>query len=167
MLSLNVVTIVCVIINLLVLYALFRKFLYKRVVAVMDKRKELLESQFADAKQKNEEADRLKTEYEESLSGAREESARIVEEAKERAEKVYDKLVAEAQETSQNMIQKANESIEMEREKARKEAQSEITGLALAAAAKIIGETSNSETDANLYNQFLAKSGEKNDANSN
>ena len=166
MLSINVVSIIWVIVNLIVVYVFFRKLFYKRVKAVMDKRKQLLNSQFEDAKKKNLEADKRKEQYEASLQGAHDESMRIIEDAKVRGENLYQKKIREAEAASGDILRKANETIAAEREKARRDAQAEITGLAMAAAAKIISSASNQETDSDLYNQFLTKAGDTHDANS-
>lgn len=165
MLDLNPVSLICVAINVFVLYLLFRIFLYNRIKNVMDKRKETLTNQFADAKKAKKRARRLKKKYERSLSSAQQEAVRIVEDAKERADSLYNRKAEEAQANAQEIIRKAQIQIENEREQAKREVQDEITRLAMAAAAKIMGETADSSTDQRLYDQFLKMTGGNNDAN--
>ena len=161
MISIEFPSILWVIVNVVVLYILFRVLLFNRLKAVLDARKQKVQDQFDQAAQQNEEAQKLRAQYEESLRDAREESGRIVADAKSRGEAEYNRIVAQAQTDSKDLIQKANDAIELERERARKEVQDEITGLAMAAAAKIIGGSAGASTDGQLYNEFLTKAGEK------
>jgi len=153
-------TILWTIINLIILYILYRKFLYKRVQDVLDKRREMIDGKIRNAEEEKDKAVALQKEYEDSLANAKVEARQIVEDARGRADTEYNRIVGEAQEQAASLITKANETIAAEREKAMKDAQSEVTELAMLAAAKIIGEAGNAETNAKLYNEFLTKAGE-------
>ena len=65
------------------------------------------------------------------------------------------------------MLKDANVNVAREREKALQDVQTEIGNLAMAAAAKIIGEANTPELDKELYSKFLTKAGKSNDANGN
>ena len=66
MLSINFWNILWTVVNLLVLYVVFRKFLYQRVMNVIEAREEMVKKQFDDAKKSEEDARKLK-EIKESL----------------------------------------------------------------------------------------------------
>ena len=66
MLSINFWNILWTVVNLLVLYVVFRKFLYQRVMNVIEAREEMVKRQFDDAKKCEEDARKLK-EIKESL----------------------------------------------------------------------------------------------------
>ena len=87
MLKLGVWDIVFTIINLLVLYFIFKKFLFKPVLNVIREREEKINGQFEEAKKANEDADNKKKEYEDKLISAKDEADKIVLEARKRAEK--------------------------------------------------------------------------------
>lgn len=159
MLSFNITSLVCVVINLLILYLLFRFILYKRVMGVIEKRQELINKQISDAKDTNTQAQNLKAQYEEQLGGAKEESLRIVAEAKQRGEATYARMVKDAEAETADMMKKAQAQIDAQREKTRQEAQAEISGLAMAAAAKILSEASGQTTDSAMYDAFLKSQG--------
>ena len=55
MLNINPWNMVMIVINLLVLYAIFRKFLYKPVMNVIHRREELIQGQFDSAKKTQDE----------------------------------------------------------------------------------------------------------------
>lgn len=158
MISFNL-TIVWTIVNLIVLYLIYRKFLYNRVQKTLDDRKNSINSKFKQAREEKEKALSLQKEYEDSLANAKIEARQIVEDARGRADAEYERIVNEAKAESENIIKKANETIAQEREKAMKDAQAEVRELALLAAAKIIGGASNAETNEKLYNEFLTKAG--------
>ena len=62
MLSINFWNILWTVVNLLVLYVVFRKFLYQRVMNVIEAREEMVKKQFDDAK-KSEERQIMKNAY--------------------------------------------------------------------------------------------------------
>ena len=69
-------------------------------------------------------------EYEEALSGAKKESAEIVDKARIDARAEYDRIVGEAGAKAGNIIENAKENVRIEREQTMKELQSQIAGLA-------------------------------------
>ena len=69
------------IINLVVFYLLLKKFLFKPVMGIMEKREQMIADGLKNASDRQEEAESLKKEYESALSGAKEESVKIVENA--------------------------------------------------------------------------------------
>ena len=81
------INLVFTIINLIVLFVLMRIFLFKPVNNIIAKREEAIRKQFDDADAAEKEAENLKTEYEASLAGAKDESARLITEAKEKAKR--------------------------------------------------------------------------------
>ena len=165
MLKLDLWNIVFTVINLLVLYIAMSKFLIGPVTAIMEKRKELIDGKLEHAAKTEEEALQLKADYEKDLSSAKEESRAIVEKARNDGKAEYDRIVKEADEKASEIINKANKTIELERQKTLQDMESEIAGLALAAAAKIMNDKQDDNTA--LYNKFLAKAGDANDAAGN
>ena len=151
------------IVNLIVLYLGLRKFLIGPVTKVMDQRKQLIEGQMADARHVNEQ---LKAQYEDALKQAHEESAQIVEKARKSAQAEYESRMDAADTEAQKIIANAHKSIDLEREKTVQELQSQIAGLAMAATAKVLGDTDQAAQNKLMYEQFLAKTGGLNDTNS-
>ena len=155
--------VVFTIINLIVLYLLLKKFLIGPVTGIMKKRQNMINGQLAEAADKQKQAEDLKVQYEEMLSGAKDESAKIVEDARKRAKTEYDSKVEAADAQAEKIIENAHKRIEMEREKTIQDLHSEIAGLALKAAGKVIGQNSTDENNQLMYDQFLAKAGDLND----
>ncbi len=165
MLKIDFWNIVFTVVNLLVLYWAMKKFLIGPITGIMDKRKELIESQLAHAAETEQEALQLKSDYEKDLGNAKEESVRIVEKARNDAKAEYDRIVKDADAKASDIIAKANKTVEMQKQKTLQEMENEITGLALVAAAKIMNDKQDNDTA--LYNKFLAKAGDANDTAGN
>lgn len=164
MLDISLKEIGFIVIDLIILYFLFKNMVIDRVNNVIQKRRDLIEGQLSDAEGKQKDANGLKTKYEGMLQNAHEESSAIIEKARTNAQVEYDTKVAQAEEEATRIIENARKQIEMDRQKTFADLQSEISGLALVAAQKIIGENSSDEANQSLYNQFL-KAGGSNDAN--
>ena len=140
------------IINLIVLFLLLRHFLINPVSNIMEQRRKLIADGLQNAQDTQDEANRLKAEYEEALSGAKKESAEIVDKARIDARAEYDRIVGEAGAKAGNIIENAKENVRIEREQTMKELQSQIAGLAIASAEKIVGDK-----EQNIYDQFLGE----------
>ena len=81
MLSIDPWNILRTVVNLLVLYAIFKKFLYQPVMNVINARDDLVKSQFADAKKEQHDAKSLKVAYPDKLESAKTEADQIILEA--------------------------------------------------------------------------------------
>lgn len=148
------------IINLIVLYLLMKKFLFKPVQNIIAQRQEEVDKHFAEAAQKGEKANALKTQYEESLKGVDEARAKALEEARDRANGEYSRIVSEADAKAKEIVSTAKITAENEKNQILKKAESEITDMVVNATAKVVGVKSDSESDRALYDQFLGKAGE-------
>ena len=155
MLSLDPFNLVCIIVNLIVLYILMKKFVFGRVLNVIEARQQMINEEKAGAKAVREEADRLKKEYEENLRQADETSNRIVQEARNRAQGEYSRILDRAAADAEAMKASAQKSIAMEREKTMDELHAQIMDLAVEAAGKIM-----SEKDSILYDAFIKEAGD-------
>ena len=153
MIEINI-NLVFTIINLIVLYLLMKKFLFGPILNVMEQRKNMIDQQFASARDTEEQAYELKGKYEDALKSAKDESMRIVNQAKDEA-----KVQAGA------MLDKAKADIRTEQENAMKAMESRVAEIALDAASKIMGEKNSSQQDLSLYDQFIKEAGDSNDGN--
>ena len=148
------------IVNLVVLYLLLRHFLFKPVMGIMEKRRQIIEDGLKNAQDAQNDALKMKQEYEDALKGAKQESAQIIEQARSAAKNEYDRIVGEAGDKAGSIIENAKETVRVEREQTMKELKSQIAGLAAASAAKIISGKADDKESRDLYDQFLKEAGE-------
>ena len=138
MLSIDPWNIVWTIVNLLVLYLVFKKFLYKPVMNVIEARENMIKQQFDSAKKDQDEALKLKAEYHDKLENAKTEADQIILDARARAEEEHARTLERTRDEAEHMLEKAKVDIASEQEKATQAAQDEIAKLALIAARKIV-----------------------------
>ncbi len=159
--------IIFTIINLVILYVAMRHFLIGPIQSVLAKRKELIDSQFAKAEEKEAEALELKDKYDDMLSHTKEESARILETSRENAKKEYDNRIQKAESQASQILAKAQKYIEFALEKTISDLHSQIPPVAMEAAGKILMEKVDASTDQALYNQYITGAGDSHESNSN
>ena len=68
------------IVNIIVLYLLLKHFLIKPVMAVMDKRQAMIDDGIARARNAENDANALKSQYEEKMKHSEEEGEKLIEE---------------------------------------------------------------------------------------
>lgn len=150
-------------INLIVFYFLMKKFLIKPIINIMEERKKLIENGLSQARQNQDEALKLKEQYEAALVGARSESSKIVADARQSAKAEYDRVLQEASREAGALMENAQKTIELEKEKAMHDLKSQVAGLAMEAARKVTGKWNHSQEDIELYDQFLSEAGDNHD----
>ena len=154
-------TIFFTIVNLLVLYFFFRKFLFGRINAVLEQREELIKNQITEAEENNSKATALKQEYETKLAGAHEEAAKLVADAKNRADQAYADRMAQAEVDAKKTAVEAEARIAAERSEMMRQARGEVARLAVMAATEVAGKRLDTDSDRALAEEFLAKVGEE------
>lgn len=137
-----------------------KKFLFDKVNAVLIQRKALLDQQFMESATTKENAIKLKEEYETALNVVKDESERIVANAKESARMEYDKILKEADSEAKLVLVKAKKNIEWERVKTLHKMKDEVAELAIELATKIIGKNNTEESNREVYDHFLGEVGE-------
>ena len=106
MLNIDPWNMVMIVINLLVLYAIFRKFLYKPVMNVIHQREELIQGQFDSAKKTQDDALALKADYEQKLEQANVKADQIILAARDQAKDEHENAILETQAKTDRMIEK-------------------------------------------------------------
>ena len=161
MLEFHLSNILFTILNLLVLYAFLRKFLFGRVNAVLEARAALIKEQLASAEEQSRQAEARKSAYEEKLTDARQEAAKIVADARSRAQRAYESRLAQAEADSKQLCGQAEAQLAAEREAMLRGARDEVASLALLAAAKVAGRAMDSADDQAAVDAFLSEVGEQ------
>ncbi|MDE6124131.1 MAG: F0F1 ATP synthase subunit B, partial [Eubacterium sp.] len=151
-------------INLIIFFLLMKRFLFKPIMKVMDKRKEMIDNQFNDAENANNQALELKKQYEEKIENINEESECIISNAKENAKAEYAKIIDKAEADAEKLKAVAKKQAETECENERRMAREDIANLAMEAAVKVIGANVSAETNSDIFDEFLNESSESNES---
>ena len=153
-------TFIAQILNLFIQLFLIKKFLFKPINEVLQKRRELADQEIREAREAKEEADGLKVQYEEGLANARAEAAQIVQSAQKEAQIRADETVKQAQEQAAGIRRKAEADIAQEKKKAINEVKDEIGGLAMDIAGKVVEKEINEADHKKLIDEFINNVGE-------
>jgi len=153
-------TIIFQICNLLILFALIKKFLFKRVMAVLDQRQQEIDGIYDAAGKARDDADQMKEEYTRRMSNARAEADLLVKNAMDTAQRRGDAIVQEARDEATHLKQKAESDIEQERRKAYSELVGEISGMAVDIAGRMVEREINADDHRQLVDEFIKKAGE-------
>ena len=144
-------TILWVIIDLIILYFILKKFLFGRVRDVIARREGQIKKSYDDAASVKADAQALHEKYEAQQRSAQAEAANIRMEAIKKANAEYDRILGEAGDRSDQMIEEAKKKAQAAAEIERREAEEKITDLVKNAAAKLV----DSQTDEQMYDAFL------------
>ncbi len=150
---------VFVFINLMVIYFVLKKLLWKPVTEFMEKRTKSIADSIVDANAKLSEAEELKKEYHLSLNNARIEAAKIVEDSRMRAQQEYNAMLDSATKDAEEFKAKTRKEMTREREDMLSKLKSEIAGLALSAASKVIEKNMDTEANRAFVDEIIDKEG--------
>ena len=154
-------TLIAQLLNLFIQVMLIKKFLFKPVKEVLAKRKAAADAEIADATKAKEEAESLKSEYEENMKQARDKANDILNTAQKSATQQSEEIIREANAQAVSIKSKAERDIEQERRKAVNEIKDEIGDMAMEIAGKVIGREINSSDHEKLIDEFINKVGEE------
>ncbi len=143
--------------NLLVLFLLLKRFLFKPVQKVLDDRAAEIESAYKSAEDTKSDAEELRARYETRLLGARSEADGIIKSAVERADTRSRSIVEEANKRAAGIIEKSRAQTERDKEQALKDARKDIAVMAVNAAEKLIKKALDPESDKELIESIIDK----------
>lgn len=158
--GIDLTTIIGVLLNTLILFLVFKKFLFDKVNAVLEERNGDVAKTYEDADKALENAKQLEIEYTEKIAAAKEESAEIVKNATKKAQTRSDEIIADAKNEARNIIDKAGADIEKEKKRAVNQIKDEISDIALSIASQVVSKEIDEKTHEQLIESFIDEIGE-------
>ena len=158
--SVNIWDIIISLANLLVMFLILRRFLFKPVQRMFDMRRKQVEDIYAEAREERSQAEDMKQEYETRMASAREEADGLVRNAVQTAQRRSDAIVQEAKSEATHLKQKAESEIEQEKRKAYSELMGEISGMAADIAGRMVEREINPDDHRELVEEFIKSAGE-------
>ena len=131
----NFIATIC---NLFIQVYLIKRFLFKPINEMLEKRKAKADAQIQDAVKAKEEAQAMKAEYEKNMQEAKNRANDIVMTAQKTAAIQSEEMLKEASSQVTAMKEKAEKDIAQEKRKAVNEIKGEIGGMAVDIAGKVI-----------------------------
>ena len=161
--SVNLWQILIALLNLVLLFLIFKHFLFKPVRNVLKKRQEELDSQYEKADEANTLANENKSAWEQKLRDADKEADTILENATENAKHRGDKIIEEAKRQADTIIRLAQSEAELERRKATEDIKKEIVEVSGVLAEKMLEREINADDHRAFIDSFIENIGENND----
>ena len=124
----------------IIFFALW-KVLLPRLNKTLSERTDAIEGGLQRAEQTPAEADRTLAAYREQLAEARHEAARLREEAREQGAQIIAEMREQAQAEARRLVDGAHAQIEADRQQAIQSLKTEVGGLAVDLASRVVGES--------------------------
>lgn len=160
--SVNLWQILISLANLWLLFWLLKKFLFKPVMNVLEKRRRELDAHYEAAESAEKQAQESRLQWEETLSQANARADAIVQSATDSAKSRSDKLLAEAKEQADGIIRRAQNEAELERRKAADGIKREIVEVSGVLTEKLLGREINTADHRGLIDSFIEEIGDGN-----
>jgi len=135
----------------------FRKTFWTTIVSRAEEREKAVAKQLAEAGQANATAKALLDQHHKLLADSRGQAQAMLAEARSAAEKERAAALEKTRHEQDGLMERARRDIVAERDKAIAELRREAVDLALGAAAKVLGQRVDSETDRRLVMDYLAR----------
>ena len=159
--TVNLWQIVVSLLNLVILFLIIKKFLYKPVKNMLKNRQDKLDEMNNQAESYLDEAEKTKLKLEEELNNAESKADEILNEATAHAERRKEKIVTEARDEAESIIRQAKNQAELEKKKAADGIKREIVEVSGALTEKLLEREINNDDHRTLIESFIEKVGEQ------
>ena len=146
--------------NLFIQVYLIKRFLFKPINEILEKRKAHADAEIQDATKAKEEAQAMKAEYEEKLKAANKEAELILSDARKTAMHNEQKIIDEAKEEAARIIERAGKEAELEKQKVADEVKQQIVTVSAMIASKLISKSIDESESNAIIEQTLNEMGE-------
>ena len=159
MLTLNL-NILWTVVNILILFVLLRKFLYRPVMNVIEQRQKQIDDAIADAEGKKNDAQAVLAQAQDKLQNVDTEAAQRREAYEKQAEK--EQLLQDAQRQADAIVAEGKAAAEAEHARRLRDANAETSALARDMCEKLLARNLTQQDDARLLDDLLQKAGDSN-----
>ena len=153
-------TFIAQICNLFIQMYLIKRFLFKPINNILEKRKAMADAEIQNAVQAKEEAHAMKAEYEQNMQDAKNKANEIFVSAQKTAAIQSEEMLKEATAQAAALKAKAESDIAQEKRKAVNEIKGEIGGMAMEIAGKVIEREICEEDHEKLIDEFISNVGD-------
>lgn len=151
---------VLTLIAMAVLFFALSYFLFNPVRTMLEKRRNKIETELAEAADAEASAKALREEYEAKLANIEKEADVILSEARKRALISENQIIAEAKAEARRIMDRAHVEAELEKSKVADEVKTEMIQIASVLAGKVVAANITTDIQAELIDETLKKIGE-------
>lgn len=153
--SVNIWQILISLANLVILFLIFKRFLFKPVKKIVSQREAEVSALYDEADKTKEGAYELKASWEDRMKTADDEADRIIKEAADKAEHRNEVLLYESREKAESMIRKAKAQIARDQADAEEAMRKEIVDVSSALTEQVLGREINMDDHRELIDSFI------------
>ncbi|MGT2930552.1 F0F1 ATP synthase subunit B [Streptococcus dentasini] len=146
--------------SVLLLIFLIRKFAWKQLTSIFEQRQEKIEKDIDDAESARKEAEGLAQKRQAELSAAKDDAAKIIDDAKETGQAQGSKIVADARADAERLKEKANQDIAQNQAEALTNVKGDVADLTILLAEKIMTKNLDHSAQSELIDQYLDQLGD-------
>ena len=159
-LSIDIGTILFTLANTLILFFGLRRFLFKPVNNILAQRQAAVDQSIRDAEEAKANAEAAAAEYHEKLTAAKEEAQTMLRNATRKAQQREEEIIAGAKAEAAGIMQQNQAELEREKRSTERALRSEVSGLALMVAEKVVEREIKPEDHARLIDEFISSVGD-------
>ena len=155
--SVNLWQIVVSLLNLLIIFLILKRFLFKPVKKILKSRQDAVDERYAQAENAINDAEAKQAELTKRLDAAQAEADNIIKDATMTAERRREKIENEARENAESIIRQAKNEAELEKKKAESEIKEQIVVVSTALTEKLIEREINEEDHHKLIDSVISE----------
>ncbi len=145
------------IVNFVILFLVLKKFLYKPLINLMNRRRDRIIEGLEKAKKGEEEFQKIQEMRERELAKIQKEAEALIQKAREIGDKKQQEILTEAEEKTRKIVEEARGRIEIEKEKMLKEVRQDIADLVINATEKVLEEKIDEEKERKMIGEVIGK----------
>ncbi len=150
--------------NLVLVFLIVKRFLYKRVKAMLAARQATIQSDYDAAAQAKEEAYADKMQYEEKLQAAKTEADEVIKSAVNLANEREKEIIAQARSKADGIVRQAENEAVLTRKKAEAAVKKEIVEVSSLLTEKMLEREMTDADHQRLIDSFIQEIGDQDDA---
>ena len=150
--------------NLVLLFLIVKRFLYKPVKKMLENRQNSIDNQYKDAKIAKEQVLSDKKAYEEKLQSAKAEADSVIKSAVDTANEREQEIISQAKVKAEGIVRQAQSDAELERKKAEDSIKKEIVEVSSMLTEKMLSREVSMDDHKQFIDSFIESIGDEDDA---
>ena len=147
--------IIAQILSFFLLLFLMRHFAWKKILGLLDQRREKIRAEFEKIEDAELKVAGMKADYESRLASIQEEADSRIQEAVQQGRKITEEIRKSAREEAQDIITEARKQVEYEVSRSQEQLKDKIVDIALDAARNVIQEKLTEDGDRKIVEDFI------------
>ena len=155
-LGVNLGFLISQIVNFVLLLILLRVFLYKRILKMLDERRQRIAQSIEDAEKAAQARQKAEEEYQRQVEEMAQERERLMAEMTAEVAREREQLLAQARAEAEAVLADRRAQADLERQRMLKDLRGQVAALAIAAANKVIGDALDERRQRQLVEEFFS-----------